>query len=166
MDLDKWISENMEHLLLTTRNIVKNDTEAEDVFQSVMEQLLKKRERMNTLKDKEKLYFFIRVVKNNYFSKTSKYYTEHKKTTEKNVPINDGDFNTPDSEYVEDIPDIEWVKNELDKLSWFERDLFLMWLELGSLINVSKATTIPVNSVGTYIKQIKNKLKEKWENKN
>lgn len=165
MTLEKWIKDNYNHLQLTTKNIVKNE-DADDVFQSVIEQLLKKKEKLEGMTDKEKLYFFIRVVKNNYFSKTSVYFREHKKGSQYFTELTDYYLNSPDTEYTEDIPDIEWVKNELLNFNWFERDLFLLWYELGTLANVSKSTTIPVNSVARYIKQIKTKLLEKWENRN
>jgi hypothetical protein len=41
-----------------------------------------------------------------------------------------------------------------------------MWLELGTITAVSKQTTIPLNSVGRYIKNIKIELKQKWVSRN
>jgi hypothetical protein len=59
-----------------------------------------------------------------------------------------------------------WVHKQLEDLDWFSRDLFLMWLELGTITAVSKQTTIPLNSVGRYIKNIKIELKQKWVSRN
>jgi hypothetical protein len=71
-----------------------------------------------------------------------------------------------DVEYEETIPDMDWVMEQLDELEWFDRDLFKLWLELGTLSNVSKRTKIPVNSVGKYIKEIKKELKIRWQQSN
>ena len=130
-----------------------------------MEQILKKTTLLDTLTDKDRLYYFIRVVKNNYFSKTSPYYYQHKKVSCNDVKV-DVIKDIPDEPYVEELPDMFWVHKQLEDLDWFSRDLFLMWLELGTITAVSKQTTIPLNSVGRYIKNIKLELKEKWVNRN
>ena len=166
MRLNEWITKNYDMLITTTKGIVKNDDEADDVFQSVIEQLIKLTPKLDEMPDKEKKYFFIRVLKNNYHSTTSRYYTEHKRGVKNNVSWNESYEDIPDTPYVEEIPDMDWVKRQLDTMDWFSRDLFLLWLEMKTFISVSNTTTIPVNSVARYIKQIKEILKEKWESKN
>lgn len=165
MNTKDWINKNHNKLLYTTKKIVKNSNDYDDLYQSVIEQILKKTTQLDTLTDKDRLYYFIRVVKNNYFSKTSPYYYQHKKVSCNDVRI-DVIKDIPDETYVEELPDIEWVYKQLEDLDWFSRDLFLMWLELGTITAVSKQTTIPLNSVGRYIKNIKLELKEKWVSKN
>ena len=163
MNLDKWIMSNYTLLYDTTLNIIKNKSDVDDVLHSVLEQILDKKKEMDLMEDKNKLYYFIRVVKNNYFSKTSKYHYQHRK-----YPQNEQELNLNqelvDEEYVEQ-PDMDWVKKQLDELNWFDRDLFLLWLELGTITAVSKKTTIPLNSVGRYINEIKTKLIQRWENR-
>lgn len=166
MSLDKWITINFTMLQDTTLRVVKNNQEADDVLQSVIEQLLHKREQLDEIPDKNKLYYFIRVLKNNYYSTTSNYYREHKKGSVYNKEWDECYEAIPDEVYKEEIPDIEWVKKELDTLPWFDRDLFLLWFELGTIINVSSQTTIPKNSVSRYIKQTKKLLQKRWESKN
>jgi hypothetical protein len=70
-----------------------------------------------------------------------------------------------DEPYMEPA-ELGWVHQQLENLSWFERDLFLMWMELGTLTQVSKTTTIPLNSVGRYINETKQKLIKLWGNRN
>jgi hypothetical protein len=131
-----------------------------------MEQLLKGG-KLDGMKDKERVYYFIRVLKNNYFSKTSPYYYQYKKNPHREE-FKDIEFfePQPDVEYTEELPDIEWVNKQLSHLEWFDRDLFLLWMELGSLTAVSRKTTIPLNSVGRYINQTKQMLIKKWEDRN
>ena len=165
MNTKDWIDKNHSKLLYTTKKIVKNNNDYDDLYQSVVEQILKKTTLLDTLTDKDRFYYFIRVVKNNYFSKTSPYYYQHKKVSCNDVKV-DVIKDIPDEPYVEELPDMFWVHKQLEDLDWFSRDLFLMWLELGTITAVSKQTTIPLNSVGRYIKNIKLELKEKWVNRN
>ncbi len=165
MNTRDWIDKNHSKLLYTTRKVVKNNNDYDDLYQSVVEQILKKTSQMDLMSDKDKLYYFIRVVKNNYFSKTSPYYYQHKKSVSNDIRI-DVIKDIPDEPYVEELPDMSWVHKQLEDLDWFSRDLFLMWLELGTITAVSKQTTIPLNSVGRYIKNIKIELKQKWVSRN
>lgn len=148
----------------TTKNITKGYENYDDLYQSVIEQLLKKGNKLDDIDDKEKMYYFVRVVKNNFFSKSSPYYYQHiKNTTRLNYERDITNIDIVDEPYEENLPDIEWVYKELDTLDWFSRDIFIMWLELGSLTAVAKQTTIPLNSVGRYIKEVKQVLKEQWQ---
>lgn len=161
-----WIGINNDLCLNKVREIVSNRDEADDLYQSVVEQLLKKPDNIDKVKDEQKLYFFIRVIRNNYFSKTSPYHYQFRKPTERNIPIKETILeDIVDEEYSEDLPDMEWVKNELKTLDWFSRDLFLLWLELNTISNVSRQTQIPLNSVSRYINKIKKELKQRWEMK-
>ena len=166
MDIGDWISKNYKELVSITDKICNDNNESPDLLHCVLEQLLKNN-KFKVMEDKEKFYFFVRAVKNNYFSQTSPYYYQYKKVSSKET-IQDIEYfvGTPDEDYVEELPDINWVYAQLESLNWFDRDLFLMWMELGSLTAVSRKTTIPLNSVGRYINITKQNLIEKWQNRN
>ena len=70
-----------------------------------------------------------------------------------------------DEEMVE-YPSMDWIYKELENHTWFDRDLFLLWLELGTFTKVSQETTIPLNSVGKYIKETIKNLNSSWKNRN
>ena len=159
-----WISQNNDLCLNKVRDIVSNPDEADDLYQSVVEQLLRKPDKIDKVTDKEKYYFFIRVIRNNYFSKTSPYHYQYRKPSEKNIQVKEDILEQiEDEEYNDELPDMEWVKNELQHLDWFSRDLFLLWLELNTISNVSRQTQIPLNSVSRYINKIKKELKKRWD---
>jgi len=159
-----WISHNNDLCLNKVREIVSNPDEADDLYQSVVEQLLRKPDKIDKVTDKEKYYFFIRVIRNNYFSKTSPYHYQYRKPSEKNIQVKEDILEQiEDEEYNDELPDMEWVKNELQHLDWFSRDLFLLWLELNTISNVSRQTQIPLNSVSRYINKIKKELKKRWD---
>ena len=166
MDYKKYINKNYDLILQTAKNITKNHSDTSDLVSEVILQLLTK---PPTVKKGQELYYMIKVLKLNWFSKTSRYHYnfrrkiyDHNQSSEghsyiENLEIEDEVYD--ESQY----PSIEWVKQSVNKLHWFSRDLFLMYIELGTLTNVSKKTTIPINSCGRYIKDIKNELLQIWQ---
>ena len=166
MDTSKWIGENYNELEHITKNIVKDYNDVGDLLHCVIEQILKKNA-LDPLLERERVFYFIRVLPNNYFSKTSPYYYQYKKKGASETHFDTKYYeNLPDEPYQEQVPTLEWVYKELEHLSWFDKDLFLLWMELGTITAVSKKTTIPRNSVGRYINQIKLELIKKWEDRN
>lgn len=160
----EWISKNNDMVYNRVKSIVKDKDEVDDLYQCVMEQLLKQQHKIDDIKDEQKLYYVIRVVKNNYNSKTSPYHYQFRKPQEKQLPIiEDVIENIQDVEYKETLPDMEWVKRQLNTLDWFSRDLFLLWMELSTISKVSEQTKIPLNSVSRYINKIKKILQERWK---
>lgn len=166
VEIGDWITKNYAELVKITDKVCNDPHDAPDLLHCVLEQVLKNI-KMRDMNDKERFYFFVRMLKNNYHSKTSPYYYQHKKVTTKETTKDIETFeDIPDTEYEEELPDMEWVYSQLEHLNWFDRDLFVMWLELGSLTAVSKKTTIPLNSVGRYINITKQNLIKLWQNRN
>ena len=75
-----------------------------------------------------------------------------------------------DIEVPQEIPTdqvtIEWVKNELNEMKktdqWYYGRLFELYLEGGgSIVELSKKTTIPVNSVSRDINKVRKILRKK-----
>ena len=166
MNLRNWISVNNEELINITNHITSFSEDSMELYQHVVLQLLEKPDKIDNLSDDEKRYYFIKVLKNNYHSKTSPFRYQELKYKKNNILTEDFSFNEnlPEDE-LEDLPDLNWVKETLDTFDWFDRDLFLLWLEVGTLINVHKETTIPINSVGKYIRDIKKRLRDLWINR-
>ena len=89
MDFNKWLEKNTKELMLITRRITQNHQDTDELFQEVVLQLLNKPEKINSLKDKEKKYFFIKVIKNNWNSSTSPYRYHLTKHKNRNTPYQD-----------------------------------------------------------------------------
>jgi len=164
MTFFEWINSNHREAMDMVRKICVDKDAQDDLFQCVVEQLLEKPKKINEIPDSQKMYYFIRVVRNNYNSKTSPYHKVYRKNQNHHTPLLEEiteDF--ADEEYKETLPDIKWVYKQLEEFDWFDRDLFVLWLEMGTLTSVSKQTQIPLNSVGRYINKTKQKLKELWQ---
>ena len=162
MEIRQWIELHHKQLMEITKNITKSGFNP-DLYQSVVEQLLLQEEKFNDIPDDKKKYFFIRVMSNNYNSKTSKYHYENRKGFTLSLPLDEDIYKIKEDE-PQEYPTIEWVHRQLDEMNWFDRDIFLLWMELGSLKAVSRKTKIPHNSVGRYIKKVKIKLNKQWNN--
>jgi len=164
MELNKWITTNYVELQHVVGRITNNHPDTDELYQEVMLQLLEKPEKINRLKDDQKLYYFIRVVKNNWHSNTSPFQYHRQKLKRTNIPYDQQHGKTlVDDTYDVNTPDMEWVYHEVNKMEWFDRDLFKLWCELGTYTKVSKDTTIPLNSVGKYIKKTINELNVRWD---
>ena len=167
MDLSEWINKNHNQLFNIVCKITRNHSESDELYQHVILQLLEKPEKMNDLTSNQKKYYFIKVIKNNWNSSTSPFQYHRQKFLKSHISY-EGHHSKHllDEEYKEDIPDLEWVYDHLNELDWFERDLFKLWIELGTYTKVSEDTTIPLNSVGKYIKKTINKLREMHKKEN
>jgi hypothetical protein len=136
-----------------------------ELYQSVIEQILTKPEKFDVVPDNQKLYYFIKIVKTNWHSSTSPYQYQKLKYRNRHVEYNEFKANKIVDENSDDVrPTIEWVNKEIEDMDWFDRDLFILWAELGTLTKVHQETTIPINSVGKYINNIKKELQERWTN--
>jgi hypothetical protein len=165
MTAREYIIKNNDLLIHTTQNVSKGYDNYMELYQSVVEQILIKPDTMDNVDDEKKLFFFIKVIKNNYYSNTSRYQYKRQKYKDKNVVFKEElNQDIPDIVEEETYPDWDWVLNELEQMDWFDRDLFLLWAQLGTLTAVNKETTIPINSVGKYIKSIKLELQKRWIN--
>tara|TARA_R110000868_G_scaffold10831_2_gene52416 strand:- start:1106 stop:1618 length:513 start_codon:yes stop_codon:yes gene_type:complete len=165
MTFSQWLIKEHNGLLSLVGDMVRDPDEQGDLYGCIIEQLLKKKNKLDHIPDKEKRYYFIRVMKNNYNSKTSPYHYQYRKPTLNHIPLLETITESlTDEPYEETLPDMIWVEKTLNEnFDWYSRDLFKLWVELGSLTNVSKQTQIPLNSVGRHINNIKTKLKELWQ---
>ena len=154
--LNDWISSNIEELKKICSSITRGQ-DSEDLLQLSIEQFLNNK-KVPDIPDKEKLYFFTKIVRNNYNSKSSPYYHLYKKfqfVEIENIEI-------PYLELEEDVITLDWVYNESKKLDWYYRRMMEMYIEEGcSITKLSKRTSIPLNSVSRDINKIRKILKER-----
>ncbi len=162
MSIRKWISVNYTVLEEMTNNITRSSDESGDLLHCVLEQALDREEKLNDIPDKEKKWWFSRVLYVNWNSKTSPYYYQYKKESSTYNEIEDYKLETPDTDLTYKL----WVDEKMDKvdevledLHWFQRLLFRRYLYGNFSYNtLSKKTKIPVNTIATSIRNIKKVL--------
>jgi len=156
--LNQWITENYSELKLICQKITKQQ-DVDDLLHSCIEQLLLNRN-APMIGDKERLFFFARIVRNNAHSTTSKYYNEYNKF--KFTEFNN--TNIKEQEYEEPEINLDWVNKMITIHKkgewWYYARLFELYLEEGaSITNLSKRTTIPLNSVSRDINKYRRELR-------
>ena len=159
IELDNWIKENYEQLILICKKVSREE-DIDDLFQICIEQFLKNK-RTIEVPNEQKLFFFTRIVKNNFHSSTSKYYNTHKKFQFNEI----NNLEIKDEVYIEPIINLEWVESQIKQLKdneWYYGRIMELYIEEGcSLTKLSKRTTIPINSISRDINKVKRLLREK-----
>lgn len=157
--VDKFFSANYKKLQTICRNITKQDNN-DELLHFCIDQVMKNKNFFSIEKDEEKLYFFSRVIKNNFSSKKSPYHRVYRKYQfdELNTEID-----KPEESIESDDIDMDWVKEQLMIMKkgkdWYYGRLFDLYIEENcSLTKLSKRTTIPINSVSRDIRKVKNEL--------
>ena len=160
--LEKYIEQNYQSLLLVAKKYTKNDDWASELLHEVIIQLYNKKQ-SNTILETEKniKYYIVRCLMVNWCYPSSPFFRKYKmnelNTVELNEVINTvTDECEMDSHKLLDIIEIEWAE-----MNWFNKIIFEKYLVLGSMKKVSKDTKIPIASIGRYIKDTKNIIKEK-----
>lgn len=153
--MNDWLSNNYNEL----KNICSKFStpeEVDDLLHLCVEQFIKNK-RVHQIADKEKLYFFTKIVRNQYHSKSSRYHYTYRRYQFSDVV----ETEIPDVVYEEDEFNLEWVYEQLKSIDWYYGRLFELYIEEGcSVTKLSKRTTIPINSVSRDINKVRRQLKQ------
>lgn len=146
----------------------------DDVTQEVFMYLYEDTERLKQLiADKKIKWYFIRLCKNNYYSKTSKYYYKYNRPY-KDVTFNDSIVKSvhiliPENLYF--IEDSDMINDILSELYWYDRELFKLYV-LGNndgkkytYSSLSKKTKISRMNIYITIKKVKEYIKKRLKEK-
>ena len=153
--MNDWLSENYNELK-NICNKFSTPEEVDDLLHLCIEQFMKNK-KVHQVPDNEKIYFFTKIVRNQYHSKSSKYHYTYRK-----YQFNESiEYDKPDVEYEETQFNMNWVHEQLKKIDWYYGRLFELYIEEGcSVTKLSKRTTIPINSVSRDINKVRRELKQ------
>ena len=160
--LNKYLIENYDKLKDMAFNIAGKNGK-DDLLSFVIEELYKcDQDRIQEIIKKKQLTFYIvRVMLNQYHSKTSRYYYKYKKyyeyhttSTIEGISADNVDYTIKDKEQVEER--LEWIEEKLKDLYWFDAQVFkVYYLENHSLNSMAKATGINRNTLHKSITNVK-----------
>ena len=162
--LNNYLTDNYNKLKDMAFNIAKK--KSEDLLSFVIEELYKcDQKRINEIIEKKQMTFYIaRVMVNQFYSKTSRYYKKYKQYYEYHTAV----INESISKYIPDDQDekvimeqrLEWVEKELKQLHWFDSEIFKLYYKNShSLNSLSRATKINRNTIYHSINKVKKHLK-------
>lgn len=151
--INEWIKKNHNELQKICKAVSKS-TDSNDLCQICIEQFLTNK-KVKLVNPDSWLYFFTKIVQNNYYSKSSQfYYTYNKIKFSEYIETDEIDI-----EYSESEIDLTWVKNELKTFDWYSKKLFELFIEENcSISKLSQRTTIPINSVSRDINKVRKEL--------
>lgn len=157
--MDKWFNENYDRLKLICKKITKEE-DVDEILHFCIEQVLKNKNFISIENNDEKVYFFSRVVNINWKSNKSPYYQQYKKNKIVEMVY---DPYVAELEYEEDGVDMDWVREQIEIMKrgkdWYYGRLFDLYIEENcNLTNLSKRTTIPLNSVSRDIRKVREHL--------
>ena len=153
-----WITENFKELKKICGRVSKLNN-YDDLLQVCVEQFIKNKKVID-LPHKERLYFFTKIVRNNFYSKSSPYFRTYNFSHQEinNLELIDVPYQEPEA-------NLEWVKKQLEELKndqWYYVRLFELFIEEGAnMTKLSRRTGIPLNSVSRDLKKIRAILIEK-----
>jgi len=163
--LDKYLIENYHKLKDMAYNITSGKGN-DDLFSFVVEELYKcDQERIDEIIKKNQMTFYVvRVMINQYHSKTSRYYYKYKKyyeyhttTTIECLSADNTQYTIKDKELVEER--LEWIEEKLKDLYWFDAEVFKIYYREGfSLNQMQKETKINRNTLHKAITNVKKYL--------
>lgn len=157
-EINNWIEKNYKELITICDKVARSNDM--DLCQMCIEQFISNK-KTSSIPDNQKLFFFTRIVQNNFNSNSSRYhkiYRKHRFEEIDNVEV-------IQEEYKEDPIDFDWVTNQIKKDLktdlWYFARIFEIYITLGCSITLtSKHTTIPLNSVSRDLKKYRKHLIE------
>lgn len=151
-----WVETNYSKLEQICKRVSKEEP-FDDLCQTCIEQFLNNK-KVHTVPESEKIYFFTKIVTNNFHSKSSPYFKQYKKFKFTEFE----DIEIPDVEYKEEEIDINWALNQLMEIGWYYKRLMELFVEeQGSISKLSRRTSIPINSVSRDINYARKFLRKK-----
>jgi len=161
--MNQWIIDNYQKLYQITDKLCSGK-DTDELFQFCIEQFLYY-PKIENIPVENRLFFFVRIVKNQYHSNTSKFhkiYRKHKFQELHNIEILDIPY--------EDSDELRWVYEQIehDKIygDWYYARLFEIYISEGcSMTNTHKRTTIPLNSVSRDVNKYRKQLIKRKKNK-
>tara|TARA_R100000664_G_scaffold33743_1_gene51812 strand:- start:2298 stop:2804 length:507 start_codon:yes stop_codon:yes gene_type:complete len=163
--LNKYLIENYEKLKDASYNITSGKGH-EDLFSFVIEELYKcDQKKINEIIKKKQLTFYIiRVMINQFHSRTSRYYYKYKKYYEyhvsgiiESISPDNTQSQTEEKELMEKR--LDWIESKLADCHWFDSNCFKIYYnEEHSLNSMAKATKINRNTLFKAINNVKKYL--------
>jgi hypothetical protein len=112
------------------------------------------------------MYFLTRTIYNQYYSNNSKFQRTYRRFSSEWIDIPD-EIDEP----YQETPSVEWLNNLLEEElknnpdNWYNIGLFKLYMEHRKIEPIHKKTKIPRYSIRKTINEMKDWVKQKWEEK-
>ena len=160
IEIEQYISNNYEFLISVAQKYTKNKDWSYELLHEVILQLYNKKDWNIKVDNNSIKYYIIRCLMVNWTYPSSPFCKKHKQDT-KFVEINEAIEMAVEETEIDTHRLLELLEIEWTEVNWFNKIIFEKYMVLGSLKKVSKDTTIPLASIGRYVKETKEQIKLK-----
>ncbi len=146
--------------------LTKGDERHIDLLHDILIQLETNEKWNNLQTPQEQMYFLTRTIYNQYYSNNSKFQRTYRRFSSEWIDIPD-EIDEP----YQETPSVEWLNNLLEEElknnpdNWYNIGLFKLYMEHRKIEPIHKKTKIPRYSIRKTINEMKDWVKQKWEEK-
>lgn len=161
MDINNWLSDNYNSLKDASEKISQGNYLAEELLHYSIDQLLSKPNLQDIVDSGGAQFYTVRIMLNSWRSTTSEFYRLFRKPVDN---IDDKLYLLSDDEQEkEDVEELaSKINKELDKLHWYDKELFKVFVDEGhNISSLSRATGIPRTSISLTINRIRKHIKKR-----
>lgn len=159
--IECFLTNNYYELLKIAKKITRNHEMSGDLLHEVICQLYDK-EKISLMEytDNQIKYYIVAIMRINWNSSTSPFHYKIRRESHKYVEINMDPVQDEEQDAFEQEIIFTCIEQSWTELDWFRKSLFEWYMGLGSLKKVAIKTSIPLASVGKYIKEAKEIMRE------
>lgn len=158
MDLiEQFVNENYGPLEEAAKRISGNDQGLwEELLHYTLDEFLRKPNVSDIIESGGGRFYCVRIMMNSFRSTTSPFYTTYRKPTES---LSEAGEEIEEEDDTQEL--VKKIKDELQKLPWYDRMLFETFVDEGHTISsLARATGIPRTSISLSINRIRKHIKK------
>lgn len=159
-EINSYLTRNYYFLLGISKKYTKSDDWAYELLHEVILQLFDRDDIKVKLDDESIKSYIIRAIMVNWCYPNSPFYRKYKRKNIITIDVKEAIHITTEETDYNNHQLLEIIETEWTEIDWFNKIIFEKYMVLGSLKKVSQDTSIPLPSIGRYIKDTKNKIKE------
>lgn len=154
--IETFIEDNYETLKQAAINVTGNDPLWEELLHYTLDEFLRKKDVEHIIESGGGRWYCVRIMLNSYRSTTSPFYTAYRRPSAELQEVQD--MSIPEEDNTVQIADK--IKKEIEKLNWYDKMLFEIFVDEGhSISSLSRATGIPRTSISLSINRIRKHIK-------
>jgi len=153
--IEDFFQDNYDQLKQAAINISGGSELWEELLHYTVDEFLRKKNVEDIIKSGGGRFYCVRIMMNSYRSTTSPFYTTYRRPSSEleQVPEHEEEDNT--------IEIADKIKKEIEKLNWYDKMLFEIFVDEGHTISsLARATGIPRTSISLSINRIRRHIKK------
>lgn len=154
--IDQFVNDNYSTLEDAAKKISGNDPLWQELLHYTLDEFLRKSNVDEIIESGGGRFYCVRIMMNQFRSTTSPFYTTYRKPSDSLCEAEDLVEEEDDTKEL-----VKKIKQELQKLPWYDRMLFETFVDEGHTISsLARATGIPRTSISLSINRIRRHIKK------